>query len=101
MRSILQETFDVLELDPFYAALVPMHRDVFIQSVIFEAKGSVSSYASHFPSSYQHYAAKQLVDTRALNGFVVRKARELNASAPLNECATPALWLCFYIVAPV
>jgi Ketopantoate reductase PanE/ApbA C terminal len=92
MRAILQETFDVLELDPFYAALVPMHRGDYIQSVLFEAKGSVASYGGHFPSSHQHYVAKQLVDTRALNGFVVRKARELNADAPLNECA-PCAWL--------
>jgi ketopantoate reductase len=90
MRAILNETFDVLELDPFYAAVVPMHRAEFIQDVIFDAKGSVASYGGHYPSSYQHYSAKKLVDTRALNGFVVRKGREMHMAAPLNECAPPS-----------
>lgn len=87
MRAILAETFDVLELDAFYAAVVPMHREEFVRDVIFDGKGSVASYAGHFPSSHQHYLAGKLVDTRALNGYVVRKARELNAQAPINECA--------------
>jgi ketopantoate reductase len=87
MQSILQETFDVFELDPFYVALVPMYRRDFIQQIIFDAKGSVASYGSHFPSSHQHYLSGKLVDTRALNGFVVRKAREVNTQAPVNECA--------------
>ena len=91
MRALLHETFDVFELDPFYAALVPMHRPRFIESVLMKAPGSVASYAGHFPSSHQHYAAGQLVDARALNGFVVRKARELGTAAPLNECAAVLL----------
>jgi len=89
MTKILNETFDVLELDPFYTAFVPMHHKGYIDNVIFAGKGSVASYAAHFPSSHQHYKSKQLVDTRALNGFVVRKARELNTPAPINECAPP------------
>lgn len=97
MTKILNETFDVLELDPFYAALVPMHRKGFIDNVIFAGKGSVASYAAHFPSSHQHYKAKQLVDTRALNGFIMRKARELNTPAPINECA-PRCVLCEHAV---
>jgi hypothetical protein len=87
MEAILRETFEVLELDAFYVALVPLTRAEFIKQVIFEAKGSVASYASHFPSSHQHYKHKKMVDTRALNGFVVRKARESNVQAPINECA--------------
>lgn len=94
MRAILTETLDVLENDLFFAALVPMHRELFIQDVIHSAKGSVRSYDFHFPSSYQHYRQMKLVDTRALNGFVVRKGRELSKPAPINECVpfTPQQW---------
>jgi hypothetical protein len=88
MRAILTETLDVLENDLFFAALVPMHRQLFIEDVIFNAKGSVRSYDFHFPSSYQHYKQMKLVDTRALNGFVVRKGRELSKPTPINECVT-------------
>lgn len=88
MRNILQETLDVLENDLFFAALVPMHRELFINDVIHNAKGSVRSYDFHFPSSYQHYKQMKLVDTRALNGFVVRKGRELSKPAPVNECVS-------------
>jgi ketopantoate reductase len=88
MEAILRETFEVLELDAFYVALVPLNRADFIKQVIFDGKGSVASYGTHFPSSHQHYKHKKLVDTRALNGFVVRKAREVNVQAPINECAS-------------
>lgn len=87
MSGILYETLDILENDLFFAALVPMHRELFIKDVIHSAKGSVRSYDFHFPSSYQHYKQMKLVDTRALNGFVVRKGRELSKPAPINECA--------------
>lgn len=87
MTSILRETFDVLSLDPFFAAVVPMRRAVFIKEVIFTGKGSVASYHTHYPSSYQHYVQGHLVDSRALNGYIMVKAQELNTHAPLNTCA--------------